>query len=207
MNKTSLLIGLLALIIVSCDSKDESNEILVNSNPVNGSSGIAQEALMAGGPVLNDLYINDYDSIFSTRGCKEKTCSYRKNKLLLKNLLYFALFQEDKATNNFITKYLEAYTSKNAPVLTKLLNLSDEKMNVEIIEGASGINIVVDKYESFFLKLPTPSEVHEGMIIYSENMARLLKMQDILLKNLEKVTPVKRDHNGNDLLKVLMIGA
>ena len=38
MNKTSLLIGLLAVIFISCDSKDETNEIVFNSNPVSEPS-------------------------------------------------------------------------------------------------------------------------------------------------------------------------
>lgn len=170
-------------------------------------SGIAQEAIMTGEPVLDDLYVNDFDTIFSKKTCKKAVCDYRKNKLLLKNLLNFALFKESKMVNQFLERYKEAFDAKNIVALTNLINLGDESLVVEVMDDLSVIKLAYSRDESSYIRLPTPAEVEDGKIIYSENMARLLKMQDVILKNLEKVTPVKRDYQGNDLLKVIMIGA
>jgi hypothetical protein len=72
-----------------------------------------------------------------------------------------------------------------------------------------GIFILLDSKDSdnrpvrISVKLPSPKQLQEGKILYSENMPRLLIMQDLILESLEKVTPVDRGR-VEDLLKVLV---
>jgi uncharacterized membrane protein len=55
------------------------------------------------------------------------------------------------------------------------------------------------------IALPRPEKLHEGRIAYSENMDRLLSMQESVIGELEKVHPYGRKNIDIDLLARYML--
>lgn len=162
-------------------------------------SAIAQESLLAGEPILFNLYNSYSKEIFSSSPCSEETCMIRNNKLLMKNLTMLALTQQQRQLPNFMGQYELAYHSDNLAALAKLFNHNIDPARLKKVDD----NIQLDaKYN-----LPTPKELQEKQIIYSENMPRLLKMQTMVLEALEKVSPYNREMETDDNLKLFFIGA
>ncbi|WP_408096858.1 hypothetical protein ACJVC5_17605 [Peredibacter sp. HCB2-198] len=189
-------------------------------------SAIAQEALLAGEPVLHQIHARYIKDIMSDKECAqikrddvpatapETTflCSVRGNRLLLKNLVMFALHSESEVHEGFMEKYKTAYEASDRVAMAKLLNAGIAMERIEAVKSRDGSSLefiinVLDKNKSkVAIKLPTPAALKEGKILYSESMSRLLKMQDMIINNLEKVAPVERNQ-AEDLLKLLMVGA
>lgn len=189
-------------------------------------SSIAQEALLAGEPLLFDLHDRYFEDIFSASDCLaiKRTdipssdypffCAVRSNRLLMKNLVHFHL--RTGMNDNIFSQYEEAFKKGDAAAIARILDMSTAKDRIVVTksgdENSISINVsnpVKDpenKNNFIAIKLPTPAELKDGKIIYSENMPRLLKMQDLILDAIEKVAPVKRGHKDNELLKLLMVG-
>lgn len=173
-------------------------------------SAIAQETILAGEPILHDLHKNFRRQLFSVENCSEVQkkidapldliCSVRSNKLLMKNLLNYSLsFQMRKR----IAEYAEAFDKKDRVALASFFNNAidskriNEKLELEVIVNEG---FPVAKYT---LALPTPEELQDEKIMYSENLPRLLDMQTLILEALEKVDPVKM--KGVDYLKLFFL--
>lgn len=189
-------------------------------------SAIAQEALLAGEPVLHQIHSRYMKDIMSDKECAQMKrddvpvtdsetsflCSVRGNRLLMKNLVMFALYSEAQFTEGFMEKYKAAFDGSDRVALAKLLNAGVAMERIEAVKSRDGssmdliINVLDKNKKKVAIKLPTPDTLKEGKIIYSENMPRLLKMQDVIINNLEKVAPVERNQS-EDLLKLLMVGA
>lgn len=130
----------------------------------------------------------------------------------MKNLIMYAYNAEAEAIPGLYEQYQVAFKKGDLPVLAKLLNinLGSDKFQVSKLDGGNAVEIVINvmdkSRQKIAIKLPTPEELKEGEILYSENMSRLLKMQEVILNSLEKVAPIKRDGKEDDLLKLLMVG-
>lgn len=193
-------------------------------------SAIAQEAILSGEPLLPELHSQFANAIFSEKECadikEDKApetsdipffCAIRENRLLMKNLLMYGLSASASANPDILTTYAEAYKNGDRNTLSQMVNMGVTNQRIEVIKNNEGavqeivINLLVqdhdkdNKSEKFAIKLPTPEVLVSDKILYSENMGRLLKMQDAILNNLEKVAPVKRDSKGRDLLKLLLV--
>lgn len=186
-------------------------------------SAIAQEALLAGEPILEKLQDAYIDDIFSAQQCdaiKRQDvpepeaisffCALRNNKLLMKNVLQLHL---SKKVNNvsFMDNYRAAIDAGNKAEIAKLLDMGMSAERIEVAKNRDGngndvfVIVMNASKEKVSVKLPSLESLKEGQILYSENMSRLLKMQNLILNGLEKVAPVKRDHKDKDLLKLLLV--
>ncbi len=173
-------------------------------------SAIAQESILAGEPMLHRLYEKS-GKIFSSEDCEDIVCSARLNPLLLKNLVTFTLFSQRTLINDIFGRYDLAYKSGDVQSIIGLLraNLSPANFKVKKDGDVQEIYMFLDAKDSdnhtlrVSVKLPLPSDLQDGKIVYSENMPRLLLMQDLILENLEMVVPLDRGR-GQDLLKVFL---
>jgi hypothetical protein len=193
-------------------------------------SSIAQEALLAGEPLIVSLRDSYKDELFSMVECTDIKradipateypffCSLRSNLLLLKNIVHYQL-KSESVKENFMAQYETALQKKDVASISKLLAmnvpadrivLSEDKENKTFVASikipnpnkeADGTNPHV------FVKLPSVEELKAGQIMYSENMSRLIKMQSLILDAIEKVAPVKRNYEDKDLLKLILAGA
>jgi hypothetical protein len=176
-------------------------------------SAIAQEAILAGEPILHKLFEMKKD-IFSSKKCEEAAtrnvprtieipyvCSLRSNYLLMKNLVMYSLHVQNEKNSDFFALYEQAYLKGDLSELSRLFEgtykQGEKKEILLTLQGERG--------QSLSIKMPTPEDLRAGKILYSENMPRLLLMQDLILENLEKVAPVDRNYK-EDLLKVILIG-
>jgi hypothetical protein len=186
-------------------------------------SAIAQESLLAGEPILEKLQDSYIDDVFSATQCDavKRTdvpepesisffCALRNNRLLMKNLLQLHL--NKKLNVEFMDKYRVAIETSNKEAIAKLLDMGLTPDRIEISKNRDGngndvsLSVLNVKKEKVSVKLPSLEALKEGKILYSENMPRLLKMQNLIVDGLEKVAPVKRDHKDKDLLKLLLVG-
>lgn len=187
-------------------------------------SAIAQEALLSGEPILHKLH-NYNKEILSNKKCTDVLkdepytknipflCAIRNNTLLMKNFVMFSLHYQNEVTNDLFARYEDAYKRSDLATLAKLFNTNLVAENLKLEKNGSDYDIVVnlnglnDRAESIeAIKLPTPEALREGEILYSENMPRLLLMQNLIIENLEKVAPVNRTYNGkNGLVDLLLV--
>jgi ribosome-associated toxin RatA of RatAB toxin-antitoxin module len=182
-------------------------------------SAIAQEALLAGEPIMLHLHDNYINEILGNTVCDQTEfldrtilgndflCSIRGNKLLLKNLLAFSLYKKDQAHNNFSIEYSKAYRTENLSTLAKLVHVKAESN--KIIKKKHGFAYIVEdgSKSKVEIRLPSPEALLGGKLMYSENMIRLLMMQEAVLEAIEKVSPVDRNSQKQDLLKLMFIEA
>lgn len=186
-------------------------------------SAIAQEALLAGEPILEKLQDAYLDDVFSAQACdaiKRQDvpepesisffCAIRNNRLLMKNLVQLHL--NKKLNTGFMDSYRAAIDAGNKAEIAKLLDMGMTPDRIEIAKNRDGngndvfVTVQNALKEKVSVKLPSLEALKDGQILYSENMSRLLKMQNLILDGLEKVAPVKRDHKDKDLLKLLLVG-
>ncbi len=185
-------------------------------------SAIAQEALLAGEPILHRLHLRYAADIFSSTNCKDIKnedipyipdipffCSLRRNKLLLKNLVGYLLNYNLEKNADFEVQYKTAFEKGDLPNIAKLFNTGLEGNRFEVVASETGKEIVlnVNGYanEKVSIKIPRPEDLKEGKILYSENMPRLLMMQEVVFEALAQVAPIQRHMDGKDFLKLFLM--
>lgn len=167
-------------------------------------SALAQESILSGEPLLDILHKKYKKVIFSTQSCQDLNldqslmsgeelsivCSLRKNKLLMKNLLNYSIYSQHNEM-----QYKLAYETNDLLALSKLMNNHIEENRLKVVGGRIKLEISInnksDKKDDvkYLLDLPTPTELAQRRIIYSENVSRLMKMQNLVIEALEKVYP------------------
>jgi hypothetical protein len=183
-------------------------------------SAIAQEAILAGEPIIVDLYNNYLQEIFSSKKCEELTsvgpglskyplaCSVRSNKLLMKNLIGYTLSMQNDSHGVFLPKYESAFSNKDLKTLSLMLGRSVSEQQLKVIDDSIYLNLqILDSKKmgtTVSLKLPTLEELKAGNLFFSENMSRLMLMQKIVIEELEKVTPIDRSFESEHLLELMM---
>lgn len=179
--------------------KSNSLDFLKNALTLT-QSAIAQEAILAGEPILDIIY-KDSARIFSSEtpcsdGWSETSrlsCAIYSNRLLLQNFLLYRVKRIlDKAG------YLNSNATNNEDARTRLINLLNGSDNI-----FNKKNIFFDQEIGYYLKLngtkttivPLPKEENlvNFNIIYSENMMKLIKLQDKLIDAIIDISPVKGD--------------
>ncbi len=184
-------------------------------------SSIAQEAILAGEPLIHKIHELYYSEILSSESCERVylkdaprtdyplVCSVRGNKLLMKNLLHYAVsykIQRDlQILENYEIAYKEGNTSQLALILNPKLNPSKIKFMKDESEGFFTLTVTLEGNKEEMIRLPNPKELKKGEIIYTENMMRLFTMQDAVIEALTKVTPVSRENKNSGLLKLILI--
>lgn len=183
-------------------------------------SSIAQEAMLAGEPIIPGLYKNYHKELLSNKSCEgvvrfrgdgketdwELICALRSNTLLMKNYLAYAVYQKI----NLIIDYSDAYKNKDFQRLSEILNAPLDSSSFEESEGEIHVNLgafkpLLEESSVAKIALPRPEKLHEGRITYSENMDRLLSMQESVIGELEKVHPHGRRDINLDLLARYML--
>ncbi len=178
-------------------------------------SAIAQESILAGEPLLNHLLPLKSD-MFSDRKCEDKFwCAIKSNTLLMKNFVMYILDHQNDLSPDFLAKYESAYLNADLVSLAKFLSPRLNEARLKVIKNNAGSDIVllVNGSEDtaavndiiVSVKLPSPDALKEGKILYSENMARLILMQDLIIEHLEKVSPVDRIHGQENLSNLLLV--
>jgi hypothetical protein len=166
-------------------------------------SAIAQDALLAGEPLLGLLHNSYLFKILGDLPCgTNEDCalinSARKNPLLLKNLLMYAL-RYKLVTGVEFQNYQSVLESKNKVALTEILG---HRNFLRLIDDE--MKITVGKIK---VSLPSVEELKAGKMTYSENMSPLLNMQKVLLDSLEKVAPRQQRASQQDgLSRLLLLG-
>jgi hypothetical protein len=189
-------------------------------------SAIAQESILAGEPLLPGL-IAYTKEIFNSGKCTDATaaempfsggvnfvCAIRSNTLLMKNFVMYTLDHQQDMSSSFMAKYEKAYLDGDLVSMANFLNPRLSEASFKIVKNDSGSDIILqlngrdDKLaedKKVFVKLPSPDALKKGKILYSENMARLLLMQDLIIENLEKVSPVDRLSGQENLVNLLLV--
>ena len=177
-------------------------------------SSIAQEALLSGELVIPKIRTELAKIVFKNEKCTNATtealgdklksagfdskadrdiiCSLRENKLLMKNYLNYTI---QKSISFVLTmdKYKEALETLDAETLVLFLN--NEGVTKEMITKNSNgelklhLPFGIDNIEFVEISLPTAEEVSSNVLVYSENMERLLKMQKDTISALVKLSP------------------
>lgn len=160
-------------------------------------TAIAQETILAGEPLIMNLY-QSHKEILAEDACKGVICAVRSNRLLMRNFLNLILNQRVRQNSFVLESYKLAYETSSLTQIAEILNSGVKASRLTKKEDT----IYLDgKYQ-----LPTPEELRQEKIIYSENMPRLLKMQTLILEALEKVSPYERETSNEDILKIFAVG-
>jgi hypothetical protein len=177
-------------------------------------SAIAQESLLAGEPILQGLLFYK-KNILSNQKCDvEFLCGLKNNTLLMKNFVLYSLNHQNTLIPDFFIKYEKAYLTADLASLARFLSPSLNDKNLKVLKNNDGSEIMIEiksnnrtiigKETIILVQLPSPKTLREGKILYSENMERLLLMQDLIIENLEKVTPIDRMNDQENLVHLLM---
>lgn len=182
-------------------------------------SAIAQESILAGEPLLMGLHDKYFDKLFTAEACEnnyiENTtslCTIRENKLLMKNLLLLKTgVRKNYYHGDLVEEYKNAYEEGQVNKLVALLQLPLAQTSVKMtkLEERNVYQVIVrgsDK-KDLEIRLPSPEQVREGNLMYSENMDHLLRMQSAVIENLEKVAPFKRIDRGENLSNLIFSSA
>jgi hypothetical protein len=209
------------------NSNSESNQNIRSHFLLNNAlrlvqSAIAQEAILAGEPLIHKLHELYLDELLISESCEKiilknspfsdypLSCSIRGNKLLMKNLLHYAVFYKNERDPSIFQDYTLAYKegniSKLALIIHPKLNQNRIKFSKNKNEEIYSVSINLEGAKIENIRLPTPDELKSGYFIYSENMSRLITMQRSVIEALTKVAPTKRETQNFTLLKVMALG-
>ena len=175
-------------------------------------SAIAQEALLAGEPIIpkmrsqiaKELFRNDQCTKVSSDLMNTKLkdaeldlgseraviCSLRSNKLLMKNYLTYTA-QKSISFALSLEKYKAAYEKKDFTTLALYFANEGISSSMFIANGDElSIRLPMDDEKIFAdIVLPTMNQINLDVLVYSENMEHLLKMQKDTLSALIKLSP------------------
>lgn len=172
-------------------------------------SAIAQEAIIAGEPILHKLHEN-YKDYLSAKVCQGDQCVLRKNKLLMKNLVMYTLRDHKTISDDLINRYERFYQDKDFAQLSELFISDLTNENFEEKDGSIYLKVLSDRTNQGsplpeMIRLPTPEELKLGRILYTENMPRLIYMQTMIINELQKVTPIQRTYRDYDLSNLVLL--
>lgn len=158
-------------------------------------SAIAQETLLSGEVLLTELLPFLDESIKTKEDCYQSkgslTCVIKSNPVLRKNLLNYALYRHLKISP-IDEQYKRSFEESDIPTMEALLGSAFIGQIVKIKDSAGKERLHLrwnDSENSFFTELPSVSEIYEEKIVYSENLARLLGLQESVADALVGMTP------------------
>ncbi|MCK6594370.1 MAG: hypothetical protein L6Q33_04155 [Bacteriovoracaceae bacterium] len=157
------------------------------------NSAIAQENLLSGALILDDLFSQKNELLSGDTDCSSANspqlkCAVLSNRILLTNLINYSILNSDKA------QYHEAYSSKNLEDIERALangqNLSKEKVRLN-----NGKIFFVVEYKlnglghEKHIELKSLKEIESTPIFYSESMEKLVKLQAKIIESLISISP------------------
>lgn len=172
---------------------------------------IAQEALLAGDNLIPFIYRDLKTTLLSSESCTAITnkllenewsklnqnrtegdpvCAMRSNPLFIKNFLKYSAYKELNGQKN-LDFYQKAYDSKDFQALQFFwseVGVRADKIKVE--NGVLKLEVAATD-KSVKVTLPTPKELADVNMSYSESMGHLIKLQDKTLSALVKVSPTE----------------
>lgn len=168
---------------------------------------IAQEALLAGEPLLPNLYDNWHHITAEKGECdsldKPQFCFVKTNSLMMGNLVSYVLL-----------KRLETPALKGAKARKAELQgiYGDLKKFAQIL-GVSPEKLTKDGEGHYFLtfnertrvQLPDFETVASGKIQYTEAMARMIRLQHKVADELLKISPNSYQKNAQDKLAISLL--
>jgi len=174
-------------------------------------TAISQEALLAGEPLLKSLYFEFADILRAKDDCRVPTsvfsCAVKTNPMLRDNLLMYYLSNYPKVKRGMVN-YREALQSKNVDMLVALLGA--DMAGFVAARKVNGEDKLILKWsvtdENLISVFPTADQLWAGDLKYSENMPRLLALQEKLANALMEITPMYlNDETKEGLLKALLV--
>lgn len=172
---------------------------------------ISQEALLAGEPLLKSLYFEFADILRAKDDCRVPTsvfsCAVKTNPMLRDNLLMYYLSNYPKVKRGMVS-YREALQTKNVDMLVALLGA--DMAGFVAARKVNGEDKLILKWsamdENLISVFPTADQLWAGDLKYSENMPRLLALQEKLANALMEITPMYvNDETKEGLLKALLV--
>lgn len=157
-------------------------------------SAIAQETLLSGEVLVTELLPSLREALSTKEDCHQSGslgCVIRANPVLRKNVLNYALYRIRKVSR-IDDEYHKALGELNAAKMETLLGSEFAGHIVKNRNSASQEVLSVrwgDTHSSHWTDLPSLSELHEERITYSENMGRLLELQEKVADALVAMTP------------------
>lgn len=154
---------------------------------------IAQEALLAGEPLLPNLSLHWAELVKEKSSCakgNEKFCFVRESNLMMTNLLTYVLVQRTGVMPNTVEsmkKRQEIYQQwLNEPaVLAQVLMVPSEA----IVKDEKGqLHLVLANGEALKMPLPDVAAVATGQLQYTEAMSRMIQLQHRVADELAKVS-------------------
>lgn len=172
-------------------------------------SAIAQENILAGGPLLKKIS-DDFSNIRqSFKTCDHAgaanqgfNCAVFFNKLALKNMMTLRLMK----TN--IQTYDAALKGKDALKLARILGDGITTADIQIEKGRVYLSLTGKNQSRSVVELPRVKKVHKGLIHYSANMKALIQLQDLAASSLvERSELSKYSVSSRDYLKYRILRA
>ncbi|UXR63886.1 hypothetical protein EZJ49_12510 [Bdellovibrio bacteriovorus] len=154
---------------------------------------VAQEALLAGEPLLPNLSLHWAELVKEKSQCgkdHEKFCFVRENSLMMRNLLTYVLVQRTGVIPNTVEasrKRQEIYQQwlNDPAVLAQVLMVPKEA----IVKDEKGrLNLVLAKGDALNIALPEAEEVATGHLQYTEAMSRMIQLQHRVADELAKIS-------------------
>lgn len=173
-------------------------------------SSIAQEALLSGEPIIPSLRSEIAASLFRNDSCVNATnellqnklkkagytredkpviCSLRENKLLMRNYLNYTI---QKSLSSILTldNYKSAFDRKDVTALAMYLtNEGVDKSMIKVIDNELKIALPASDGAIVNVQLPSAESIDADVVVYSENMEKLLRMQKDTISALVKLSP------------------
>lgn len=174
-------------------------------------TAISQEALLAGEPLLDSLYGDLGEIINSKDDCRAPSnslvCAVKTNPMLRDNLLMYYL-HVSSSFKPFMARYRTAYEKQD---ISQFKGFFGEPLDGNLaVQEVNGQKRVVLKWggsdDRLISVLPSIEEIWAGSLKYSENMSRLLILQEKVVNALLEVTPMYIDEaTREDLIKALLV--
>ena len=182
-------------IVSDIEDRSRGQALLFNALKIT-QTAIAQEAILAGEPMLDDISQADsLKAIFKDNSpCSTKTeaqaCAMRTNALLMKNLFLYSFHNNAAKYGHRLEEYEWAYKEKDIKGIERIVFKNTIQGKIRLNKGSLEMVTISNDLEEYKFDLPTPKEMQEGFVQYSENMGRLIKLQDKLVDALIKTTPL-----------------
>lgn len=184
-------------------------------------SVIAQEALLAGEPLL-EILLNRKNEIFGGAECLRfesaegnenalLLSSVRSNRLLMRNLLSFSLYKQLKVQpQNFtVNEYELAYKNNDFLSLARFLGMGVDASRLAYESDGVYLKVLSpertgDKPIELKVRLPAPDSLRKGLIYYSENMHRALIIQNNIT---DAIIKTSRKKQAREFASLMLLNA
>jgi hypothetical protein len=187
---------------------DSRGYYLLKNNLIFIQSAIAQEALLSGELVFDEL-LRDREGGLRNNVTNADGLSYAvaTNKMLVMNLLRYSLIGQDSEAKKgiFLKTYARVYEARDLSGISKFFSNNTIAQNITLDKNQRiALRLIVDKNEVIY-PLPTPEELEEGKILYSQNMYQLQELERRVIEAMIKISPKNYSSSQKEILERMMI--